>query len=110
MTSTVFSFNEQLAMSQNAEVHALVKQIMFDKFEGELLAIHTSYKENDKLGSEYALEFHNGKFEHLDIKVRSRDYYNEANKCNIALETRTGSKACWTLGVSKIKIGYCLFI
>ena len=59
---------------------------MFEKFDGELLAIPSSHKENDKLGSDYALEFYNGKFEHLDVKVRSRDYYSEADKCNIAIE------------------------
>ncbi len=102
MTAKSFNFNVQLALSQTEEVHALVKEIMFEKFAGELLAIHQSHKENDKLGSDYALEFHNGKFEHLDVKVRSRDYYSETDKCNIAIEPSTGNKIGWALDANKI--------
>ena len=97
--NAVFDFDKQHAASQTAEVHALVRRVMFEKFDGELLSIHASHTENDKRGSDYLLEFHNGKVEHLDVKNRTIDYYPKANA---PIEYRTGQKDGWTIDTSKI--------
>ena len=97
--STIHNFNNQLAASQSPEVDALVRRVMFEKFAGELLNIHHSHTENDRRGSDYLLEFHNGKIEHLDVKTRTRDYHPKANA---PIEYRTGQKDGWTIDPDKI--------
>ena len=99
MSAAVYNFKAQLAASQTPEVDAMVRRVMFEMFAGELLNMHMSHPENDKIGSDYILEFRGGKIEHLDVKLRTEDYFPEPNT---ALETTTGKKAGWTIDTSKI--------
>lgn len=98
MTGRVFNFDKQLAASQTADVDKLVTRALREKFGDELLNIHRSHEHNDRLGSDYALEFIGGKYEHLDVKIRSKDYAPN----NVALEYRTGKKDGWVIDTSKI--------
>ena len=99
MTATVHNFKAQLAASQTPEVDAMVRKVMFEMFAGELLAMYASHPENDRLGSDYILEFRGGKIEHLDVKVRTKDYYP---KPNTPIEYQTGNKDGWAIDTSKI--------
>lgn len=100
----MFDFNQQMAVSEQPKVRALVERALRRRFP-DLLAIHKAHVENDKRGIDYFLEFPNGRMEALDVKVRTKDFAAHGDACNVALEimanTKTG-KPGWALDADKL--------
>jgi hypothetical protein len=100
----VFDFHQQMAVSEQPKVRALIERALRRRFP-DLLAIHKAHVENDKRGIDYFLEFPNGRMETLDVKVRTKDFATRGDDCNVALETvanTTTKKPGWTLDADKL--------
>jgi len=100
----VFDFDEQMAVSEQPKVRALIERALRRRFP-DLLAIHKAHDENDKRGIDYFLEFKNGRMEALDVKVRTKDFARHGDACNVALETIANSatgKPGWTFDGDKL--------
>lgn len=81
-----FSFDQQKAVSEQPKVRVLIERALRQRFP-DLLAIHKAHIENDKRGIDFFLEFPNGRMETLDVKVRTHDFAQRGDECNVALET-----------------------
>jgi hypothetical protein len=105
-----FDFHKQRAMSESPEAQDLIRRHLARLFP-DALTIRKAALENDKLGADYWLEFRNGQFRAVDVKVRAEDW-KPKGKPDVALEiwANTGKgKRGWAIDDTKIT-DYVLFV
>ncbi len=69
------NFHKDLALSQSPKITAAIWKIISDHFP-EADAITPADIDDDKKGTDYWIDFSNGKRESLDYKIRYKDYYD----------------------------------
>lgn len=105
-----FDFHEQRSFSESAQAQDLIRRHLARLFP-DALTIRKAAAENDKLGADYWIEFRNGQFRAVDVKVRSEDWKAKGQP-DIALEIWANREKCrpgWTIDDSKIT-DYVLFV
>jgi hypothetical protein len=105
-----FDFDEQQAISETQEAHALIITHLTQLFPAAL-TIRKAARGNDKLGADYWIEFPHGQFRSVDAKVR-RENWRAKDRPEIALEIWSDikkKKPGWTLDTDKIS-EYVLFV
>ena len=84
---TLHDFNKKLAGSETPEVRGLVEQALRTPFP-DLLQLHRTARENDRVGIDYLAEFPGGQIRFVEVKQRNQDWLDiNEQDADLALET-----------------------